>query len=259
MKRMAGEGHDRGGVGRVGTVGIVGHGGATVAAAGRFLPAPVPLLPVLAGCGGKGDLSILDPAGPQAALIARLWWIMLAGAAGVFLLTMGLAALALIAPQMARRLPPMRLILAGGIILPLLLLLPLTGGALVAGDRLYRLSPADRPLRIEAVARQWEWRFRYPDHPRIPATPDILRIPAGTLVEVTATSEDVIHSFWVPNLGGKMDATPGRMSKVLLTADEPGDHMGLCAEYCGIGHEGMPFLVVVMPPDEFDRWIGGQP
>lgn len=223
------------------------------------IPAPIPALPLLAGHGGAGDLSVLDPAGPQAALVARLWWIMPAGAGAVFLLMMGLAAVALFAPPVARRLPPMRLAIAGGIVLPLILLLPVTDGAPVAGDRLYRLSPADRPLRIEAVARQWEWRFRYPDHPRIPATPHILRIPAGTLVEVTATSEDVIHSFLVPNLGRKMDATPGRRSKVLLSADEAGEHMGLCTEYCGIGHEGMPFLVVVMPRAEFDRWITGQP
>lgn len=219
----------------------------------------MPALPSLAGCGGGGRLSVLDPAGPQAALVARLWWIMATGAAAVFLLTMAALALAMFYPRWAGRIPPARWIVAGGIVLPLVLLLPLTGGALVAGDSLYRLSPAERPLRIEAVASQWQWRFRYPDHPRIPAMPDILRLPAGMLVEITVTSEDVIHSFWVPNLGGKIDATPGREARLLLTAAEPGEHAGICSEYCGLGHDGMPFLVVVMPPEAFANWIGGQP
>lgn len=245
---------DRGGhIGKRG-IGWVGHGQATGRRLARFL-----LLPVgLGGCQTTGPLSTLDPQGPQAALVARLWWIMAGGAVVVFVLVMAALAVALLAPTLAARLSPPRWIVAGGLIFPLVLLVPLTAGALVAGDRIYRLPVSAQPLRVEAIARQWDWRFRYPDHPDIPES-DTLRIPAGETVQIEATSEDVIHSFWVPQLGGKIDATPGRIARLLVSADRPGDHIGLCSEYCGLGHDRMPVTVQVMSPDDFARWIGGPP
>lgn len=220
----------------------------------RFLP----IAGGTAGCVTDTPLSTLDPQGPQAALVARLWWIMASGAVVVLVVTMAALALALLAPALAARLSPGRWIVTGGLVFPLVLLVPLTAGALVAGDGIYRLPLSAQPLRVEAVARQWEWRFGYPDHPGIAPPDGILRIPAGETVEIAATSEDVIHAFWVPKLGGKMDATPGRVSRLLITADAPGRHAGICAEFCGLGHEGMPFMVEVMPPEDFARWIGGQ-
>lgn len=183
---------------------------------------------------------------------------MLGGGVAVLITVTALALLATFRPAVLSRLPERAFLIAGGIALPLAAILALTAGAATTGSRMHRFTEAT-PLRIEATARQWEWRFRYTDHPRIAATTGLLRLPAGTEVEITTTSEDVIHSFWVPQLGGKVDATPGHRTTMWLRTDAPGRHMGLCAEYCGIGHPGMPFEVEVMPPETFTRWLESQP
>jgi len=184
---------------------------------------------------------------------------MLGGGIAVLLAVTALALVATFRPALLRRVPDRAFLVAGGIALPLAAVVALTAGATVTGGAMHRFSPHEAPLRIEATARQWEWRFRYTDHPRIAATPGILRLPAATDIEITTLSEDVIHSFWVPQLGGKVDATPGHRTTMWLRTGTPGFHEGLCAEYCGIGHPGMPFMVEVMPPETFARWLESQP
>ncbi|MGH8431133.1 MAG: cytochrome c oxidase subunit II, partial [Solimonas sp.] len=97
---------------------------------------------------------------------------------------------------------------------------------------------------IEVHAEQWRWNFRYPDHGGL-ATEGVLHLAAGTPVDVVVTSGDVIHSFWVPRLAGKIDAVPGRANTLRLQADTPGRYQGQCAEFCGTGHATMRFDVVV--------------
>lgn len=201
--------------------------------------------PLLAGCGGP--VSTLDPAGPGAEAVAGLWWAMLAGAVLLFALMMGLFALVMLRPDgVAARLSRRGWILAGGLALPLPVLTALLTYALIQGERL--LPHADGGVvRVEAVARQYRWEFHYPDQPGISL--DVLHIPAGRAVDVTTRSADVIHSFWVPRLGGKIDAIPGHAPTVRLRADRPGTYAGLCAEYCGTGHRDMGFRVEAHPPD----------
>ena len=182
---------------------------------------------------------------------------MLGGSAAVLCLVTVLALIATFRPAGLARLPERAFLIAGGIALPLSAVVALTAGATVTGARMHP-SPHGAPLRIEAVARQWEWRFRYADHPRVAATVGLLVLPAGAEVELVTTSEDVIHSVWVPELGGKVDATPGHATTGWLQSGPPGHHVGLCAEYCGIGHPAMPFEVEVMPPDAFLRWLEGR-
>jgi len=196
----------------------------------------------LAGC--SGDYSALDPAGPAAHSIAQLWWAMLWGGGLLFVLVMGLFGLTLFRPGFGSGLSPKGWILAGGLLLPIPVLVTLTFYALFQGER---LLPGSNDLasvyRIEANARQWQWEFRYLDEPGAPATLGVLHIPAGRPVEVVTTSEDVIHSFWVPRLGGKIDATPGHAARIRISADLPGTFGGVCAEYCGTGHSRMRFRV----------------
>lgn len=197
---------------------------------------------LVAGCAGPG--SALDPAGPAAGAIAQLWWAMVWGAAVLFLLVMGLFALTMLRPTVGARVPARRWIILGGIVLPVPILAALTVHALIQGERLLP-GKVDGvvPFRVEAHARQWQWEFRYPDLPDAPATHDILHIPAGRPIEIVATSADVIHSFWAPRLGGKIDATPGHAATIRILADRPGQFGGVCAEYCGTGHSGMRFRV----------------
>ena len=104
-------------------------------------------------------------------------------------------------------------------------------------------------LRIEATGEQWRWIFRHPDAGV--ETQDVLHMPAGRPVEIALTSRDVIHSFWVPRLAGKLDAIPGRTTVLRFVADAPGTYEGVCAEFCGLDHAHMRFNVVVHAPQDY--------
>ncbi len=201
----------------------------------------------LSGC--SGALSALDPAGPRAHNLATLWWIMLAGSAVLFVLVMGLLALSYIRPQWLSRLSAAQWIVGGGLVLPLPILILLTGTALVLGEQLLPRGAA--PISVEAHAERWAWRFGYPGSDLV--DDGTLHIPAGEPVDVMVTAADVIHSFWVPRLGGKMDAIPGRRNVIRLEADAPGIYWGICAEYCGPGHDSMMFRVEAHPTAEYLR------
>ncbi len=109
-------------------------------------------------------------------------------------------------------------------------------------------------LEIAVVGQQFHWEFRYPNGA---VSIDRLRAPAGRPVElsVTAPEWDVIHSWWIPRLGGKIDAIPGRVNSTWFEADEPGFYEGQCAELCGVFHAKMLAGVEVMPEGEFDEWL----
>jgi cytochrome c oxidase subunit 2 len=118
-------------------------------------------------------------------------------------------------------------------------------------------AAAGGPLRIEVVGQQFYWQFRYPNGV---VAIDRLRAPAGRPVElvVTAPDWDVIHSWWVPALGGKIDAIPGKINTTWFQAARPGEYRGQCAELCGLYHAKMLDSVEVLPPAEFARWLGEQ-
>ncbi|WP_250157130.1 cytochrome c oxidase subunit II [Tianweitania aestuarii] len=202
---------------------------------------------LLAGCGG--DLSALDPAGPNAHNVATLWWIMLWGSTAIFLFVSLILCLAL-TQRGQRLLSPRWLLIGGGLAFPSVVLVALVAVSLALGERLL-VYANEAPLRIEAVARQWQWEFRYGDDTNI-ATLDKLHIPAGRPVDFAVTSDDVIHSFWIPRLGGKMDAIPGHTNTIRLMADKPGTYGGVCAEFCGEGHAIMRFSVQAHEPNEFN-------
>lgn len=122
------------------------------------------------------------------------------------------------------------------------------GGGIWIGERSQPRPGAD-VVRVEAVARQWSWRFGQPgpDGDMI-WTKGRLHIPAGTPIDVVIRSEDVIHAFWVPQLAGKMDALPGRDNLLRIEASRPGLYHGTSAEFSGIGYAGMRFEVLAYDP-----------
>jgi cytochrome c oxidase subunit II len=222
----------------------------------KLFPALV-LSTSVAGC--TGELSTLSPAGPVAASVARLWWVMAAGAIVLFLLVMTLFLMTLFRPGFGRSITPTTWIAAGGLMLPIPVLVVLLAYAFAQGERLLLAGgAAGNPARIEARARMWQWEFFYLDHHSAPSTLDVLHIPAGVPVEIIATSEDVIHSFWVPRLAGKVDATPGHAARLRLLVDAPGMYRGACAEFCGSGHTSMFFTVHAHTPEHFQRLMSEQ-
>lgn len=208
-------------------------------------------MPFLSGC--SGVLSTLQPAGPAAAAIASLWWAMVVGSAVIFALVMVLLAVALRRGSRAAARERVWLV-GGGIAFPLAVLAVLLGFALVIGERLLPRG-SDVPA-IEAVASQWQWTFRHPGaHGPIVAS-GTLHLPAGRPVDVHIRSADVIHSFWVPRLSGKLDAIPGKVNILRIEASSPGVYAAQCAEYCGVGHAQMRFTVTVHDSAGWAAFIG---
>jgi cytochrome c oxidase subunit II len=147
-----------------------------------------------------------------------------------------------------------RLLVVGGLILPTTSITVLLAIGIPAGHTMLPLPPADgRIVRIDVTGHQWWWEVTYPGT-RVRLV-DELHMPAGVPVDIHIATADVIHSFWVPRLGGKMDAIPGRRNVLRLLADEVGTYRGSCAEFCGLGHAHMTFLVHVHSRDDFVDWL----
>ncbi|MCX6023696.1 MAG: cytochrome c oxidase subunit II, partial [Chloroflexi bacterium] len=108
-------------------------------------------------------------------------------------------------------------------------------------------------VHIRVVGHQWWWEFEYPELGVV--TANEFHIPTGKTVIFDITSYDVIHSFWVPRLGGKRDAIPGHTNKIWYASDKPGLYYGQCTEYCGDSHANMRLRAIVQTPEEFDAWV----
>ena len=122
-------------------------------------------------------------------------------------------------------------------------------------------APPSAPvLTIEVTAHQWWWEVRYPGGgaARVFKTANEIHIPTGMPVLFKLSGGDVIHSFWVPALSGKTDLIPGLTNALWLEADRPGTYRGQCAEYCGLEHAKMAFVVVAQPPAAFEAWRAHQ-
>jgi cytochrome c oxidase subunit II len=203
--------------------------------------------------GGCGDHAVFSPEGPDAGRVAGLGWFMVVTAT---VTTIGVFALLAYGLFRRRRAPGRwhedRIILAGGVVLPLVVLLPLSAAtvAVLAQD------DGDAQLHVEVIGHQFWWELRYPDQGF--ETANEIHIPVDTPVELTLESDDVIHSLWVPELGGKTDLVPGRTNTMELQADEPGVYRGQCAEFCGIQHAKMVFLVIADTAEDFDAWAEDQ-
>jgi cytochrome c oxidase subunit 2 len=118
--------------------------------------------------------------------------------------------------------------------------------------------PADEApaLAVHVTGRQWWWEVTYPDEQVV--TANEIHVPADVPVRFAVTSEDVIHSFWVPQVAGKIDVLPRKTNTVTLRIPRPGVYRGLCAEFCGLQHAHMHLRLVVEPPAAFAAWLDGQ-
>jgi cytochrome c oxidase subunit 2 len=205
-------------------------------------------------------LSTVDPGGPAARTIATLWWVMLAGAVLIFTLVMALLALAFRrrAPAADETRQERLWVIQLGIAFPVVVLLALLGYGLIVGERLLP-RPGPDVVSVGAEARRMAWTFTYDDAPGL-TTENVLHIPAGRPVDVAVTTTDVIHSFWVPRLAGKIDAIPGHVNVLRIEADEPGVYAGRSAEFSGPGYDHFAFTLVAHDADGWESFVtGGTP
>jgi cytochrome c oxidase subunit II len=206
----------------------------------------------LASCAGA-----MDPQGSRADRVTDLWWVMLIIATLVSLLVIGATIAAVIAGRRRDRLLSdsdrglWSMVLGGGVVLPVLVIPPLLVWSFLV-DR-HVLAESDDALVVEVVGHQFWWEVRYPEYGVV--TANEITIPVNRAVRIELTSTDVIHSFWVPQLGGKADLIPGRTNAFYIEAREPGAYRGQCAEYCGIQHANMRVLVFAHSEDDFETWI----
>ena len=198
--------------------------------------------------------SPFDPVSPQAEAIRDLFTRTLLICGAIFLLVAGLVAYCVVrfradgtrkASQTEGH-TPLEIAWTIAPVLILVSLLFFTVRAMNASD-----PPVDREPDVTVIGHQWWWEARYPSGV---VTANEIHLPVGKALVVRVESSDVIHDFWVPELGRKIDATPGRPTSIWLEADKAGSYVGTCAEYCGVQHAWMRILVVAEPPEAFAAW-----
>jgi cytochrome c oxidase subunit 2 len=207
------------------------------------------------------DQSTLDPASQASDRIADLWWILFVVSTVVFAAVVVLLLIGALRrrgggePDRRPSRHGTRLVAIAGVAVPAVVVVSLF---FLSVASLPAVSPGGKNARmtIEVVGRQWFWDVYYRD--RTIRTSNEIHVPVGVPVELRVRSQDVIHSLWVPRLNRKIDMIPGRTSSIVVNAREAGVYRGQCAEFCGLQHTNMAFLVIATPPARFERWLDDQ-
>lgn len=201
---------------------------------------------------------MFDPAGAEAREVLELFWLLLAGAAIIWVLVVGGTWYAVRwRPRQHTVRTGQRLILYGGVVVPTALLAALAVIGLLLMTEL-RSAPAERVIRV--VGEQFWWRVQYLDGEGsvLLETANHIVLPKDQVTELRLVTADVIHSFWVPALAGKMDMIPGRTNRLVLEPERTGTFRGQCAEFCGESHALMALRVRVTGLPEYQDWLRGQ-
>jgi cytochrome c oxidase subunit II len=217
---------------------------------------------MLAGC--SGNQSMFNPQGPIARSSAQLGWFLIVLSSAIYLAVMAALAVAMfrrrresdLSPETKARLTRNVVLASAATVATLVALAVVT----FASDRGLESPSGPGAITVDVIGRQWWWEFQYRDlSPNdFVTSPNELHVPVGVPVVLKATSRDVIHSFWVPNLRGKRDLIPGIVTNTWMQADAPGVYRGQCAEFCGHQHAHMALQVVAEPMDRFLAWIQSQ-
>jgi cytochrome c oxidase subunit II len=231
----------------------LGRAGAIAVAAAAPL-----VLPALAWAGDSQNT--LRPASKQEHSISVLWWVMLAGCSIGF----GVIVILLFLGWVRRNRDHLpfgggdragtAIVVGLGVFVPIAVL-----SSLFVWSDLFLIRTTEAPaasstrLAVKVIGHDWWWEVRYPGGRAV--TANEIHIPVRTRVDVLGTSADVIHSFWVPELNRKADLIPGRVNRLLLDAERPGEYRGQCAEFCGEQHAHMAMYVFADKPDVFQRWL----
>lgn len=214
---------------------------------------------VLVGC--SGGPSMLEPSGRDAERVVRLWWVMLAAAGVVFAVVLWFLIGSIVRGRRADGAERRgdgefgsRLIVWGGLIGPAVILVGVF--TLSTVDLRAMTQDPEASLDVTVTGNQWWWEVTYPD--RGVVTANEIHVPAGEHVRFVLESGDVLHSFWVPESGPKRDMIPGSTNELVLTFPEPSVTRGVCAEFCGLQHAKMQYLVFSQEPDDFEGWVDRQ-
>ncbi|MFM0204905.1 cytochrome c oxidase subunit II [Paraburkholderia fungorum] len=232
-----------------------------------------PLVPggVAARVCAEPTQNVLHPAGVQAAHIFTLWTITLAVCSLVFAAVLIVLLLAVMrAPRANHDDRPdltsldrpenrLRRVVSGASVASVVVLFGLLLTDVMTDRALSRL-PVANAVHLEMTGHQWWWETRYADDTAGGgfAVANEVHVPVGRPVVVSLRADDVIHTFWVPNLHGKKDMIPGRESTIEFRADRPGTYRGQCAEFCGLEHALMAFSVVAESPAQYQAWVAHQ-
>lgn len=202
--------------------------------------------------------SALQPAGPVAQMQHDLFMLTVYISIGIFVLVVGLLLVAVVRfrrrpgqahPKQTQGSHTLEIVWT---IVPVILVVMIAVPT-VRGLFYMDTAPEGDSITVNVTAHQWWWEFEYPEYGIV--TANEMWIPTGKVININLTSNDVIHSFWVPNLAGKLDTNPGETNKMWLQADVPGVYLGQCAEFCGVAHANMRFRVLAEEPDAFDAWV----
>ena len=220
---------------------------------------------------GGGIQNSINPAGPNAESLSRLWWLMFYVCSAVYLLVMIGVAIAIRKGTRHSDLNPVlnpspqtetrkRNAVLSAVSVTVVILFVFLIYSYSTGRSLTADLGKKNGLSIEVTGHQWWWEARYNDvdASNMFITANEIHIPVGVPVLFTLHGGDVIHSFWVPNLAGKKDLIPGKVSTMWLQADKPGLYRGQCAEYCGLQHARMAMWIVAEPQDQFNAWRQNQ-
>jgi cytochrome c oxidase subunit 2 len=222
----------------------------------------------------NAPLNFVSSAGRVAAIQARLgWWLLVVSVVVVAVVTV-----LVIAGGLRRRREDsrsrelngsdvgqqpesgLRWIVVGGMIVPATILV-LTFAFTIATENATAAPPTNATMTIHVIGHRWWWEARYLENSGDSSgvvTANEIHVPAGRPVRLELTSDDVIHSFWIPQLAGKTDVIPGQRNIAWIQAERPGMYRGACTEYCGLQHANMASFVVAQSPADFARWLEEQ-
>jgi cytochrome c oxidase subunit 2 len=228
-----------------------------------YLLIGVVLALIVSGCTTNNPQSTLDPKGPAAQTIYDLFVPFLFWPAVIVFFAVEGILLYSIYRFRGRPGDPLPAQLHGNTrlevtwtLVPALILIVILAATFRTQAVLATPPPPGQAIRVVVTGHQWWWEFQYPELGV--TTANELHIPVGVPIQVELTSNDVIHSFWVPHLAGKMDAIPGRINRMTMAASEAGAYQGQCSEFCGIQHAMMRLQVVAESRGDFDAWVTQQ-
>ena len=201
---------------------------------------------------------MLSPATAAASTTLEITLVLTVGAVVIFIGVMTLLVRALAHRRERRQINALVWLVGGGVAFPLLVLSALLAYSTVRSLQVIA-APADGiVIGVSGVRWWWEVSYRDPATGREFRSANEVRVPVGRPVTLGLTTSDVIHSFWVPALGGKVDTVPGRVHQMRFRLTQPGVYRGVCAEFCGDQHAKMALHVIAVAADEFDRWLAAQ-